>query len=83
MAFLAQHEGVQKQLKSFRLTTADSRTSQRDDVHRNNRFMKSEGLAVSKTQASFMLGDVVGQVVPINGMFAIHCSCDWSLGFVP
>jgi len=67
MAFLAQHEGVQNQLRSFRLHTADSRTSQRDEVHRNNRFMKQEGLAVSQTQASFMLGDVVGQVVPIHG----------------
>lgn len=78
MAFMAQHEGVQKQLRSFRLSTTDSRNSQRDDVHRNNPFMMQDGLAVlkkqavPKTQANFMLGDVVGQVIPINGEYMLR-----------
>lgn len=68
MAFLAQDNGVQKQTRSFRLITADSRESKRDDAKRNtSNKERKESLLVSKTDASFAMDDVIGQIVPVNG----------------
>jgi hypothetical protein len=70
MAYLAQDEDAQKRIKSFRLTTADGRASQRDDLHRNTTLKKKkEELVLSKSEASFTINSVVGQVVPVNGEY--------------
>jgi len=68
MAYLAQDEAAQKRLKSFRLTTADCRQSQRDDLSRTTRVKSTkEELALSKSEASFTINGVIGQILPING----------------
>ncbi len=67
MAYLAQDERVQKQLRSFRLTTADSRESKRDDSKRNpGDAKKKRSLLISRSDASFTVNDVVSQIVPIS-----------------
>ena len=73
MAYIAQDQATQSHIKSFRLTTADTRESRRDDAKRNNTYYKKENrLAMSKSEASFTLGSVIGQVVPVNGAFNPH-----------
>jgi hypothetical protein len=68
MAYLAQDQSLQNRLRSFRLTTADSRESKRHDAKRNSSYYKKEKLLVmGKTEASFILGSVIGQMVPVNG----------------
>lgn len=68
MAYLAQDDDAQRRIKSFRLTTADSRASQRDDLNRNTTVKsKKEELGLSKSEASFTINGVVGQVIPVNG----------------
>ena len=57
MAYLAQDEEVQKQLKSSCLNASDGRRSK---YVRGDRF-------ISKLRASFIMDNIVGQMMPING----------------
>lgn len=70
MAYLAQHEGVQSQLHSFRPQAADSRQSKREDRLRTSTNKKlTESLLLGRSDASFAGDDVVGQIAPLHGEF--------------
>lgn len=57
MAYLAQDEGAQEQLKSSRLSATDGRESKYVTGDRNNQ----------KFRASFVADDIVGELIPVNG----------------
>ncbi|WVW78709.1 hypothetical protein I302_100669 [Kwoniella bestiolae CBS 10118] len=66
MSYLAQSNQAQRQLKSFRLITADARQSKRDDANRlRTSTKKVEGLTIARKDATFV-EDVVGQISPVN-----------------
>lgn len=69
MAYLAQNEGVQKQMSSFRLTAVDSRESKRDDAKRSSSTKSKGNILLSKDDASFSTSDVVGRMTPVNGEY--------------
>ncbi|OCF76690.1 hypothetical protein I204_02391 [Kwoniella mangroviensis CBS 8886] len=74
MSYLAQSPESQRQIKSFRLITADARQSKRDDANRlRTSSKKSEGLSVARKVATFV-DDVVGQISPVNeqAIFLTH-----------
>ncbi|WWD00331.1 hypothetical protein V866_007243 [Kwoniella sp. B9012] len=77
MSYLAQSPEAQRQIKSFRLITADVRQSKRDDTNRlRTSTKKSEGLSVARKDATFV-DDVVGQISPVNehAIFINHKGC--------
>ena len=63
---LAQDPNVIKQIKSYRVSTSDERTSQRDENQRHNTNAVKNGLALSKKDASWSKDDVVAQILPVN-----------------
>jgi hypothetical protein len=63
---LAQDPNVSKQIKSYRVSTSDERTSQRDENQRHNSNAVKNGLSLSKKDASWSKDDVVAQILPVN-----------------
>jgi hypothetical protein len=63
---LAQDPNVSKQIKSYRVSTSDERTSQRDENQRHNSNAVKKGLSLSKKDASWSKDDVVAQILPVN-----------------
>jgi hypothetical protein len=63
---LAQDTNVSKQIKSYRVSTSDERTSQRDENQRHNSNAVKKGLSLSKKDASWSKDDVVAQILPVN-----------------
>lgn len=68
---LAQDPNVTKQIRSYRVSTSDERTSQRDENQRHNSNAVKNGLSLSKKDASWSKDDVVAQILPVNSEFPI------------
>lgn len=65
--FLAQDPSVIKQMKSYRVVTSNERESQGDDVKRQNKKAKKNGLALTRKDADWTSDSVVAQLLPIDG----------------
>jgi len=64
---LAQDPNVIKQIQSYRVSTSDERTSQRDENQRHNSNAVKNGLSLSKKDASWSKDEVIAQILPVNG----------------